>query len=449
MLLVDNKVSFHTRLIYHESMMEKQTKQSVDGNDSSSPRGAVGASVRGKEFRLPPSTQVPSSRDPFPSRARALFLSRLVLDGLGLAVIVVPAWSRALGLAVPTALGAYLFLLSWHTLSFLAISTKAARPVTFLSLCFDLLALTYLGIRTGGLHSPIMQGQLVYTVFFAILFPSPLAILPPLLVLPIMTKVQQLLGMEVAPRDLLLLLWSSILNSIVVVVVVYLDRKREGYLAEVLRLQGERRKAAVEAERNRIARELHDGLGAVLSGILLEVEFLRSKIGGQGWDEELDELEETAAEGMAEMRGAVAMMRRGGDLASILEDYGRSWSQRTKIPVDWAGPGRSEDIAADVGWCFFRVFQEALTNVAKHAEASRVRAGLEYGDEFVRLWVEDDGRGFDVESVPSGRYGLDGIRHRLEGCGGRLEISSSPGRGTKLLMLIPRGPRAADHGLSA
>ncbi len=379
------------------------------------------------------------SRDPFAPRAKALFLSRLVFDGLGLAVILVPAWSKALGLAVPTALGAYLFLLSGHTVSYLAISTRAAKPLTFLSLCFDLLALMFLGIRTGGLHSPLMQGQLVYTVFFALLYPSPLAILPPLLVLPIMTKVQQLLGMEVVPRDLLLLLWSAVLNSIVVVVVVYLDRKREGYLTELLDLQAERRKAAVEAERNRIARELHDGLGAVLSGILLEIEYLRTKVGGQGVDAELDEIEETASEGMAEMRGAVAMMRRGGDLASILEDYARSWSQRTKVDVLLETVGWSEDVQADVGWCLFRVFQEALTNVGKHAGASRIQVRLELLETQIRLMVSDDGEGFDPDAVSPGRYGLDGMRRRLESCGGRLDITSSPGGGTTLEAVVSPG----------
>ncbi len=377
-----------------------------------------------------------ATRDPFGPRARALFLSRLVLDALGLAVILVPAWSASLGLATPTALGAYLILLVWHTLSYLLIETRWARPVTFLSLCLDLLALTYLGIRTGGLHSPVMQGQLVYTVFFAILFPTPLAILPPLLILPIMTKVQQLLGMEVAPRDLLLLLWSSILNSIVVVVVVYLDRRREAYLAEVVALQGERRRAALAAERARIARELHDGLGAVLSSILLQVEFLRSLVGQGEVAEQLDELEETASEGMAEMRGAVAMMRSGGELSSILEEYARSWSERTRIAVEWEGAGRGRELPSEFGWCLFRILQESLTNVAKHADADSVRISFEQRDAEATLTVQDDGRGFDPTEVPKGRYGLEGMRRRLERCHGKLEIVSAPGRGTRLSVAV-------------
>jgi len=97
-----------------------------------------------------------------------------------------------------------------------------------------------------------MMGQIIYTVFFAVIFPSPLAILPPLMTLPVVAKIAQLLGTQMATRDLMLVLWYFLLNVIIVYVVVYLDRREEESFQELDRLQRRRRRYALTEERNRL-----------------------------------------------------------------------------------------------------------------------------------------------------------------------------------------------------
>ncbi len=387
------------------------------------------------EAPVPPANQEPG-RDTFPARARALFLARLVLDALGLAVVLVPAWAQALGLRTAAALHAYLVLLALHTASYLAIGRRWAKPFTFATMCVDVLALTYLAIWTGGLRSPVMQGTIVYTVFFALLFPSPLAILPPLLSLPAIAKVQQLLGTQVALMDILLLVWTSVLDSLVVVTVVHLDRTREQHLRDLVQLQAQRRQEALAAERTRIAREMHDGLGSGLSSAILQLEYL---LAGSGPPprEELEELRSTLQEAMDELRSAVSLMRRDLELGSTLAEYGRSWSERTHIPFQLKTPDHFPEPAPETAWCLFRIFQEALSNAARHAGPTRVEVRLAWEADGLVLEVSDDGKGFDPTVRPEGHYGLRNMEQRAEACKGRLTIVSAPGQGTTVRIWVP------------
>ena len=211
-------------------------------------------------------TVVQVGDDRFASRARALFYSRLAFLAIGLLALVVPAWTRALGLRLPASAYVYLLILAYHVGSYLAIGRRYEKTVTFVGLCADILLLIYLTAASGGLRSPLMPTQLVFTLFFALLFPSPLAILPPLLTLPVVAKLEQLLGTHLGAGDLMLVLWYSALNCMVVWAVVYLETRERASLREVLALQRERRRALVAEERARLAREIHDGLGATLSG---------------------------------------------------------------------------------------------------------------------------------------------------------------------------------------
>lgn len=408
-------------------------------------------------------------RDLFTPRARALFFARLAFDALGVLIMVVPAFAAVAGLRVqqPYALYWMAMLIVIHVVTFLWVGRPGDRTIVFLSLCFDLLALVYLVTVTGGLRSPMMQGQLVYTVLFAIIFPTPLAILPPLLTLPIVTKIEQLIGTQTATRDFLLLLWYTAVNVIVVYVVVSLSRREEESYRELDRLQQRRRRYALVEERNRIAREMHDGLGAVLSSIVIQAEYVLTRLGrgarpaaqfvappeaepraaaevavpldeavnpseAEELKKEMRELRRAAQEGMEELRRAVSMMREDFDLVGGLEDMCGTVGERTHAKIEFASHGTELTLEPYQQLACYRILQEALSNAIKHAASEDIRVELTFGEADIALVVVDRGRGFDPNTPKAGHYGLQSMQERARRVGGELRIDSAPGDGTRV-----------------
>lgn len=373
----------------------------------------------------------------FATRARALFYARLALMAVVLAALVVPAWRVSLGLSLPEGAYWYLLVLAYHVGSYLWVGRRFARAVVFATLCLDLLANLYLVAASGGIKSPLMPTQLVFTMLFALLYPTPLAIIPPLLILPVVAKIDQILGTQTLPGDLLLLLWYTALNITVVYVVVYLEGRERGAFQEVVRLQRERREAALDSERTRIAREIHDSVGAALSGVMLQAEYLLSHTTQGETRDELEELRESAAEGMEELRRAVSIMRHEFHLVTSVTEYVSAFGARQRIETACEVRGLEQDLDPERQLVFFRILQEALANVARHAGASRVEVELTFDEARTTLAVRDDGRGFEPEKVVAGHYGLRNMSERASKAGGTLEIHSAPGRGSKITVVLP------------
>jgi two-component system, NarL family, sensor histidine kinase UhpB len=210
------------------------------------------------------------------------------------------------------------------------------------------------------------------------------------------------------------------------------------------RLEFERRESArlalrvLEDERSRIARELHDEVGQTLTGVMLQVEGLAAKI-PEELQEQLDELRETARSGTEDVRRIARQLRPEAledlGLQSALAALSTAFGEQAGIEVQ----RRLEPSVAltdEQELVVYRVAQEALTNVARHAEATQVELRLDNrGDEAV-LTVRDDGRGIHPGALPSSR-GIRGMRERAMLIGAQLEIDSSPDRGTAINLSIP------------
>ncbi|WP_284351419.1 PAS domain-containing sensor histidine kinase [Roseisolibacter agri] len=222
--------------------------------------------------------------------------------------------------------------------------------------------------------------------------------------------------------------------------------------------------AAEEAERRRLARELHDQLGQHLTGFALGLgEVRRQLAAGNPADARLDQLEELARLMTRDARSLALELRPPElddvGLASALATYVRDWGERHGVAAELAVLGAvDDDVPAEAGSALYRIVQEALTNVARHAQASQVSVILEKPNGEVRLLVEDDGRGFDADDTAvrvraERRLGMAGMRERAALAGGTLAIESSPGAGTTLLVRIPmRAPapraQAADTSIA-
>ncbi|MBW2734223.1 MAG: sensor histidine kinase [Deltaproteobacteria bacterium] len=377
------------------------------------------------------------AQDRFQTRARALIYARLALMAIGLLVLSVAQLRRGLGITLPGGAYFYLGLLLLHAASYLWIGRAKAHIVIFVSLCVDLLVLLYLIIASGGIHSPLMAVQLVFTMLFTLLFPRPLAIIPPVLTLPILATVTQVLGTQRMFADLLLVLWYTALNLTVVYVVVYLEARERAAFDEVLRLQRLQRHQALVTERTRIAREIHDGVGAALSGILLQAEYLAGEVVEEGLVEEVAELREAAIEGMDELRRAVSMLHTEFELSSAIPDYSQAFAQRHRLEVDVEVSGLEPSLSPEAQLALFRILQEALSNALRHSKAKKVMVSVVFERTHVTLTVVDDGKGFDPAEQTPGHYGLRSMRERSSRVGGEVSIDSSPGEGARIEARLP------------
>ena len=127
-------------------------------------------------------------------------------------------------------------------------------------------------------------------------------------------------------------------------------------------------------------------------------------------------------------------------MADLLHLLGNAFSGRTNIPVAVTVDGEFT-LPAEVQIAFYRVGQEALNNIARHAKASQVEIILKQEGTIVQLCIRDDGQGFDPERTPSGgHYGLSMMRERAEAVGGYLSVTSQPGHGTELMLRWTKTP---------
>jgi len=208
---------------------------------------------------------------------------------------------------------------------------------------------------------------------------------------------------------------------------------------------------AQEDERRRIARELHDELGQQMTALRLTLEALKGLAIERGeflaQVESLQELARRLDQDIAfrvwELRPA---MLEGFGLAAALTEYAGNWSNRFGIraEVQLTRPA-AERLTSDVETTIYRLAQEALNNVVKHARADRVDIVLEHAGDHVSLIVEDNGVGFnpsDAHAAAEG-FGLIGMRERAALAGGQLQIESAPGRGTTVILRVPLTAGAA------
>jgi two-component system, NarL family, sensor histidine kinase DegS len=399
------------------------------------------------------------------TRARALFYARLAFLVLGLGVIGVPSWSAAFGIRGSKAFAIYLLMVAYSAVNYFFLARNTAGKVlTFVTLCADLCVLVWLVSVTGGLRSPLLAAQLLFTILFVVLFPTPLSVVPPLLTFPVVAKLDQILGGRPAVQvDLFILLWYSAINCILVYVIVYLNERDRLKHRELQRLSAALRDMAIVDERNRLSREIHDGLGGVLSSVVIQSEYLLNMIDGSevrarldGTNEargavlpilrkELSELHGAAEDSMDELRRSLRMMQHNFDLVAALSDYCRVAAARHRLDVRFSRAGRTRSVGPESALAMFRVLQESLTNASKHCgRGTAVEVTLSFARGEAQLAVADRGNGFELPPDPvalarAGHYGLANMRERANKVGGRVHVVSERGQGTRIELTVHAG----------
>jgi signal transduction histidine kinase len=198
-----------------------------------------------------------------------------------------------------------------------------------------------------------------------------------------------------------------------------------------------------EDEKGRLARELHDELGALLTAAKLDVARLRSRLSAAGASpelrERLDHLTTSLNDGIALKRRIIEDLRPSSlahlglvpALQALLDDA------RTRLSIELNAQLDDVALKPPADLTVYRFVQEALTNTAKYAKAKAVSVSMRVQAEHVLVQVSDDGVGFDPAASRAGQHGLTGLRYRVAAIGGRLQVSSAPGRGTTLRAELP------------
>ncbi len=204
--------------------------------------------------------------------------------------------------------------------------------------------------------------------------------------------------------------------------------------------------SAQENERKRIARELHDETSQALTSLMVGLRFLEDSVGDAEVREKTAELRALAKETLDEVHHLATELRPSIlddlGLTAALHRYTEEYSAKMNINVDsHVSVLNGQRLPSEIEVTVYRIVQEALTNIAKHAEANNVSIVLRYRDSSLVTIIEDDGKGFDVNLVMASRdgkkLGLFGMYERASLIGGNLTIESKPGNGTTVFLDVP------------
>jgi signal transduction histidine kinase len=199
-----------------------------------------------------------------------------------------------------------------------------------------------------------------------------------------------------------------------------------------------------EEERAEIARNIHDDVGGTLVAIKIELSWLANRLPKeqQALVEKAKSIETLADRAIAETSRVAHNLRPGilleFGLAAAIESHAEEFARRMGIPCNVTLVDADIELPADLALSLFRIFQETLTNIAKHAHATTVGVVLRNGDGEIRLEVGDDGRGIaPADRMKPSSFGLQGIEERMRHFGGTVNIDSQPGSGTVVRVAVP------------
>jgi two-component system nitrate/nitrite sensor histidine kinase NarX len=203
-------------------------------------------------------------------------------------------------------------------------------------------------------------------------------------------------------------------------------------------------------ERSRLAREFHDGLAQTLGFLKLKMAQVinyhqsreREKI-----DQSLPLIYDTLSEAYLDARQAIDDLRlssRDSNVLEIIRQMGLDFSEKTGLGIQLYLPDAAPDLPPEIYSQVLRIIQEALNNVRKHAHAGQVTLTMKIDEGSLMLVIQDDGDGFNLDDISEDiQHGLKGIKERAALIDAGLQIISSPGKGTKIILQLPVGEKQA------
>ena len=374
----------------------------------------------------------------FYARSRR-FYTRVALMVLYLLLLTIPSWQNIVPINTKYSLPVFIFVLLYTLASYvLAEHKRYGRLIMFWTMNCDLLVVLSLVAQTGGLASPIMCAQLLNTTFFALLFPSPVGVVAPMLMLPAATWVTLQSGHPPHLGELsLLLMWHALVNGLAIYIAIYLSSREEAQRQAILHLENELAALARAEERNRLSRDIHDGLGGTLSGLIIQAEYLLTLTKSDDpLRPEIVELKSSGEEAIDEVRRALSMMRNEFELVPQLENACQTFATRSRLPVNLDINGIPPALTEEQQLSIFRILQESLTNIMKHAQAQQVDVEVIFAPSGLVMRIKDNGKGFAPDQKLKMHYGLQNMRERARKIRGVVDIQSKLGEGTTICLQV-------------
>lgn len=376
------------------------------------------------------------------------FLSVYRVLAYALAVMFTQVPPSPLNVPVMPTIQLYLILMSTlagYTLLkvFSPLRWRERSLLTYLILAGDFLICILLVLFTNGLNSPFLLYSLTPIMTAALLFEERVALslaATASIALSIahltLSQFSEKFASIMQGQNLTLLIVYT-LFSFVIATLTYrtnLNIRRH--------IEGE----AIIEERRRIGREIHDGVAQSLGYLNLKTKQVSDSVSSRNTAQALtglDEIRKTVQDTYEDIRESIDQLStEAGNLPLIpvLADYTKKFSGQSDIRVQLNVPKVFPQLSPVAELQLLRIVQEALTNVRRHASATKVRVRLENTMQTVAIVVKDDGQGFipsDSEKSPPGYHGLDIIKERAEGLGGTMTISTAPGDGTEIRVSLP------------
>jgi signal transduction histidine kinase len=222
------------------------------------------------------------------------------------------------------------------------------------------------------------------------------------------------------------------------------EEKLQTYQEQLLSLASELL-LTEERERRRLATDLHDSIGQVLAIAKLKLDTLQSTSPMPGSNEDLNEICELVGQATEQTRYLTfelspSVLYQFG-LEAAVESLVERVQQQHNLSIQFTACGQPKPLPEELRVLLYRAVQELLVNIVKHARARRVTISIGRENDYTQILVADDGMGFDLTEIDShhtaGKFGLFSIRERLHHLGGRFEVVSKPGQGTKVTVAAP------------
>jgi len=335
-------------------------------------------------------------------------------------------------------LGAYTLLKVFSPLHW-----RERGPLTYLILIGDFVLCLTLVIFTNGLNSSFLLYSLTPIMTAALLFEERMA-LSLAAIASLSLSVTHLAFSQFTER-ITWILQGYNLTLLIVYTLFCFVAATVPYRTNLNIRRRIEREAIIE-ERRRIGREIHDGVAQSLSYLNLKTKRVGDSISSQSTEQaltELDDIRGVVQDTYDDVREAIDQLTtevRNLPLIPVLRDYARQFSVKNAIQVRVSVPRALPQLSPVAELQLLRIAQEALTNVRRHARATKVELKFGSNAQGVEMTVKDNGQGFNLdgyEESPAGYHGLDIIKERAEGFGGTVTISTAPEKGTAVRVSLP------------